>query len=84
MDKSILILDKGTRCTAWNYSGQRLVAGLDDGTVIIYDSTDPASSTFISSTKFKVSEVAFSLSLVTLYVLFLKVWCIVFLHYEFS
>lgn len=60
MDKSILILDKGTRCTAWNYSGQRLAAGLDDGTVIIYDSTDPASSTFSSTSRFKVSEVAFS------------------------
>lgn len=60
MDKSILILDKGTRCTAWNYSGQRLAAGLDDGTVVIYDSTDPASSTFSSTSRFKVSEVAFS------------------------
>ncbi|KAL8536314.1 hypothetical protein ACS0TY_011802 [Phlomoides rotata] len=56
MDKSILILDKGTRCTAWNYSGQRLVAGLDDGTVVIYDSTDPASSTFISTSRFKARE----------------------------
>ncbi|KAL0312483.1 UNVERIFIED_CONTAM: protein SEH1 [Sesamum radiatum] len=56
MDKSILTLDKGTRCTAWNYSGQRLAAGLVDGSLLIYDSTDPASSTFISTSRFKVQE----------------------------
>ncbi|KAK4389195.1 protein SEH1 [Sesamum angolense] len=56
MDKSVLTLDKGTRCTAWNYSGQRLAAGLVDGSLLIYDSTDPASSTFISTSRFKVQE----------------------------
>ncbi|KAL0331117.1 UNVERIFIED_CONTAM: protein SEH1 [Sesamum angustifolium] len=56
MDKNILTLDKGTRCTAWNYSGQRLAAGLVDGSLLIYDSTDPASSTFISTSRFKVQE----------------------------
>ncbi|KAL0393656.1 UNVERIFIED_CONTAM: protein SEH1 [Sesamum latifolium] len=56
MDKCILTLDKGTRCTAWNYSGQRLAAGLVDGSLVIYDSTDPASSTFISTSRFKVQE----------------------------
>lgn len=56
MDKSILALDKGTRCTAWNYSGQRLAAGLVDGSVVIYDSTDPASSTLASTSRFKVGE----------------------------
>ncbi|XP_051151230.1 protein SEH1 isoform X1 [Andrographis paniculata] len=55
-NKPILTLDRGTRCTAWNYSGQRLAAGLDDGSLVIYDSTDPASSTFTSSARFKVRE----------------------------
>ncbi|KAI3468635.1 hypothetical protein Pfo_025298 [Paulownia fortunei] len=56
MDKPILTLDKGTRCTAWNYSSQRLVAGLVDGSLVIYDSTDPASSTFSCTARFKVRE----------------------------
>ncbi|KAK4486356.1 hypothetical protein RD792_009028 [Penstemon davidsonii] len=56
MDNPILTLDKGTRCTAWNYSGQRLAAGLADGALAIYDSTDPASSTFSCTSRFKVQE----------------------------
>ncbi|KAL7159944.1 hypothetical protein ABFS83_01G062200 [Erythranthe nasuta] len=56
MDKPILTLDKGTRCTAWNYSGQRLAAGLADGSLAIYDSTDPSSSTFNCTSRFKVQE----------------------------
>ncbi|KAG6388234.1 hypothetical protein SASPL_153434 [Salvia splendens] len=56
MDKSILVLDKGTRCTAWNYSGERLVAGLIDGSLAIYDSTDPASSNFTCTHRFKGLE----------------------------
>ncbi|CAA0812108.1 Protein SEH1 [Striga hermonthica] len=56
MDKQILTLDKGTRCTAWNYSGQRLVAGLADGSLVTYDSADPASSVFTCTSRFKVHE----------------------------
>ncbi|CAI9772081.1 unnamed protein product [Fraxinus pennsylvanica] len=56
MDKLILTLDKGTTCTAWNYSGHRLAAGSTDGTVAIYDSTDPVSSTFNCTSRFKVQE----------------------------
>ncbi|KAK6158391.1 hypothetical protein DH2020_005705 [Rehmannia glutinosa] len=56
MDKPILTLDKGTRCTAWNYSGQRLAAGLADGSLVVYDSTDPASSVFTCTSRFKHFE----------------------------
>lgn len=56
MDKPIINLDKGTTCTAWNYSGQRLAAGSTDGNLSIFDSTDPASSVFSCSSKFKVHE----------------------------
>ncbi|XP_009613245.2 protein SEH1 [Nicotiana tomentosiformis] len=56
MDKTIINLDKGTTCTAWNFSGQRLAAGSTDGNLSIFDSTDPASSVFTCSSKFKVHE----------------------------
>ncbi|XP_055821664.1 protein SEH1 [Solanum dulcamara] len=56
MDKAIINLDEGTTCTAWNYSGHRLAAGSTDGTLSVFDSTDPASSVFNSSSKFKVHE----------------------------
>ncbi|XP_073306510.1 protein SEH1-like isoform X1 [Primulina huaijiensis] len=56
MDKHVLTLDKGTTCTAWNHSGQRLAAALNDGTLSIYDSTDPASSVFSCTSRFKVQE----------------------------
>ncbi|GER41490.1 transducin/WD40 repeat-like superfamily protein [Striga asiatica] len=57
MDKQILTLDKGTRCTAWNYSGQRLIAGLADGSLVTYDSADPASSVFTCTSRFKMCVV---------------------------
>ncbi|KAL3362413.1 hypothetical protein AABB24_015016 [Solanum stoloniferum] len=56
MDKAIIKLDEGTTCTAWNYSGHRLAAGSTDGTLSVFDSTDPASSVFNCSSKFKVHE----------------------------
>ncbi|KAL6522336.1 hypothetical protein OROHE_016889 [Orobanche hederae] len=56
MDKPILLLDNGTRCTSWNYSGERLIAGLVDGSIAIYDSTDPASSNFTCTSRFKVAQ----------------------------
>ncbi|KAK6137302.1 hypothetical protein DH2020_028955 [Rehmannia glutinosa] len=46
----------GTRCTAWNYSGQRLAAGLADGSLVVYDSMDPASSAFTCTSRFKVQD----------------------------
>lgn len=54
MDKAIIKLEEGTTCTAWNYSGHRLAAGSTDGTLFVFDSTDPASSVFSGSSKFKV------------------------------
>lgn len=56
MEKAIVTLDKGSICTAWNYSGQRLAAGSVDGTLAIYDSSDPASSNFTCTSRFKVAE----------------------------
>lgn len=54
MEKSIITLDKGTTCTAWNYSGQRLATGSIDGTLTIFDALEPASSSFTCSSRFKV------------------------------
>lgn len=56
MDKALVTLEKGTTCSAWNYSGQRLASGLTDGTVAIYNSNDPDSSVFTCSSKFRVHE----------------------------
>ncbi|PKI35433.1 hypothetical protein CRG98_044176 [Punica granatum] len=60
MEKSVLKLDKGTTCTAWNYCGQRLAAGSVDGTLSVFDSPDPASSSFSRSSSVKVREVGIS------------------------
>ncbi|KAK4803223.1 hypothetical protein SAY86_001426 [Trapa natans] len=54
--KSVLKLDKGTACTAWNYCGQRLAAGTVDGTLAVFDSTDHASSSFRCSSRVKVHK----------------------------
>ncbi|KAI3689850.1 hypothetical protein L2E82_47820 [Cichorium intybus] len=56
MEKSVATLDKGAICSSWNYCGQRLATGLIDGTIAIFDTSDPASSSFTSTFKFKVSE----------------------------
>ncbi|KAK9067951.1 hypothetical protein SSX86_012062 [Deinandra increscens subsp. villosa] len=56
MEKSVATLDKGTICSSWNYCGQRLATGLIDGTIAIFDTSDPASSSFTSTFKFKVNN----------------------------
>ncbi|PWA88062.1 WD40/YVTN repeat-like-containing domain-containing protein [Artemisia annua] len=56
MEKSIATLDIGTICSSWNYSGQRLATGLVNGTITIFDTTDPASSAFNQTFKFKVND----------------------------
>ncbi|KAL3499245.1 hypothetical protein ACH5RR_038338 [Cinchona calisaya] len=56
MEKAIVTLDKDSTCTAWNYNGQRLAAGSLNGTLAIYDSKDPASSSFTCTSRFKVHE----------------------------
>ncbi|KAI3979248.1 hypothetical protein MKX01_007724 [Papaver californicum] len=59
MDKSLINLDKGTICSSWNHTGQRLATGSIHGTITIFDSPEPdSSSTFITSSKFKVAEVS--------------------------
>ncbi|GAV65791.1 WD40 domain-containing protein [Cephalotus follicularis] len=56
MEKSLATLDEGTTCSSWNYCGQRLATGCIDGTLSIFDSRDPASSSFHCSSKFQVYE----------------------------
>lgn len=50
MDKSLVVLDKGTTCSAWNYCGQRLATGSIDGTLAIFDAGEPASSSSFTCT----------------------------------
>ncbi|KAI9173343.1 hypothetical protein LWI28_000029 [Acer negundo] len=50
MEKPIATLDKDTTCSSWNYSGQRLATGSLHGTLAVFDSPDPASSSSFSST----------------------------------
>ncbi|KAE8056012.1 hypothetical protein FH972_012815 [Carpinus fangiana] len=50
MEKSLVTLERGTVCSAWNYCGQRLATGSDDGTLAIFDSRDPASSSSFTCT----------------------------------
>lgn len=50
MAKSLVTLEKGTVCSAWNYCGQRLATGSDDGTLAVFDSRDPASSSSFTCT----------------------------------
>ncbi|GAY39260.1 hypothetical protein WN944_012886 [Citrus x changshan-huyou] len=54
MDKAVATLDKGTTCSSWNYCGQRLATGSTDGTLSIFDSPDPSSSSFTCNLKTKV------------------------------
>nr|BAJ10726.1 WD40 repeat nucleoporin similar to SEH1 [Lotus japonicus] len=57
MAKEVLTLDNGTTCSSWNYSGTRLAAGSADGTLSIFDSRDPPSSSSLRlSFKSKVHE----------------------------
>ncbi|CAI0441608.1 unnamed protein product [Linum tenue] len=56
MEKSLATLDNGTTCSSWNYSGQRLATGSVDGTLSIFDSGDPASTSFKCTSKARVGE----------------------------
>ncbi|KAG7952921.1 hypothetical protein I3843_12G084100 [Carya illinoinensis] len=57
MAKSLVTLEKGTVCSAWNYCGQRLATGSGDGTLAVFDSQDPASSSsFTRTSKSRVHE----------------------------
>ncbi|XP_071685851.1 protein SEH1 [Rutidosis leptorrhynchoides] len=56
MEKSVATLDKGTICSSWNYCAQRLATGSVDGTIAIFDTSDPASSFFTSTFRFKVND----------------------------
>lgn len=53
-----MTLDKGTTCSSWNYSGQRLATGSIHGTLTIFDSRDPSSSAFSCTSKSKVDDSA--------------------------
>ncbi|PQM42557.1 protein SEH1 [Prunus yedoensis var. nudiflora] len=54
MEKPLVALDKGTTCSSWNYSGQRLATGSVHGTLAMFDTRDPASSSFCCISKSKV------------------------------
>ncbi|KNA18880.1 hypothetical protein SOVF_066800 [Spinacia oleracea] len=57
MEKTVATLEKGTVCSAWNYSAQRLATGSINGLLTIFDSPDPASSSpFSPSSSFQVHE----------------------------
>ncbi|CAL1373554.1 unnamed protein product [Linum trigynum] len=56
MEKSLTTLENGTTCSSWNYSGQRIATGSVDGTLSIFDSGDPASTSFKCTSKARVSE----------------------------
>ncbi|XP_057477605.1 protein SEH1 isoform X1 [Actinidia eriantha] len=58
MEKPVATLDKGTTCSSWNYCGQRLATGSIDGTLAIFDSIDPASSSFTCTYRSRVREVS--------------------------
>ncbi|CAN6585917.1 unnamed protein product [Malus baccata var. baccata] len=58
MEKPLVALDKGTTCSSWNYSGQRLATGSVDGTLAVFDSRDPCSSSLSCTSKSKVHEAA--------------------------
>ncbi|KAL7206704.1 hypothetical protein ACSBR2_019425 [Camellia fascicularis] len=58
MAKSVVTFDKGTTCSSWNYCGERLATGSIDGTLAIFDSVDPASSSFTCSSASRVHEVS--------------------------
>ncbi|RVW43179.1 Protein SEH1 [Vitis vinifera] len=56
MEKSLVTLDNGTTCSSWNYNGERLATGSVDGTLAIFDSIDPASSSFTCTSRSRVHE----------------------------
>ncbi|XP_058100221.1 protein SEH1 [Magnolia sinica] len=43
MEKAVVTLEKGSECCSWNYSGQRMATGSNDGTLSIFDSPDSSS-----------------------------------------
>ncbi|KAM2437832.1 hypothetical protein ACFX1W_014900 [Malus domestica] len=57
MEKPLVALDKGTICSSWNYSDQRLASGSADGTFAIFGSVDSCYSSFSCTSKSKVHEV---------------------------
>lgn len=83
MEKSLVTLDKGTTCSSWNYSGQRLATGSLHGTLTIFDSRDPSSSSFSCTSKSKVPNsflprLTFRFHLKASFFLFFSKFCICF------
>ncbi|CAL5333595.1 unnamed protein product [Camellia sinensis] len=58
MEKSVVTFDKGTTCSSWNYCGERLATGSINGALAIFDSVDPASSSFTCTSTSRVHEVS--------------------------
>ncbi|KAI8016378.1 Protein SEH1 [Camellia lanceoleosa] len=55
---SVVTFDKGTTCSSWNYCGERLATGSINGALAIFDSVDPASSSFTCTSTSRVHEVS--------------------------
>ncbi|CAL5329097.1 unnamed protein product [Camellia sinensis] len=58
MEKSVVAFDKGTTFSSWNYCDERLATGSIDGTLVIFDSVDPPSSSFTCTSTSRVHEVS--------------------------
>ncbi|RXH78068.1 hypothetical protein DVH24_040039 [Malus domestica] len=56
MEKPLVVLDKDTICSSWNYFSQRLASGSADKTFAIFDSLDSCFSSFFCTSKSKVHE----------------------------
>ncbi|KAF6149627.1 hypothetical protein GIB67_011236 [Kingdonia uniflora] len=56
MEKTLLTLEKGTNCSSWNYCNQRPATGSTQGSLTIFDSPDPDSSSFTCTSKFRAHE----------------------------
>ncbi|KAL4204137.1 hypothetical protein AMTRI_Chr01g108220 [Amborella trichopoda] len=52
-EKLLVTMEKGAHCSSWNYSGQRMAVGSTDGTLSIYDSDDPTSTSFSCTSQWK-------------------------------
>ena len=54
MEKTMLSMEEGIHCNAWNYSGERMAGGHVDGSVHIFDSDKTGGSQFTCTSKWKV------------------------------
>lgn len=71
MERKLATLERGTVCSAWNYSAQRLASASINGYLSIFDSPDPASSSsFSPSSSFQVCPFCFFQLIVSILFIF--------------